>query len=367
MSRIGSLILSGFKFLSLILVLQLEDVIFRPQFFSLSQSFVPCAKVREVVVIDDEPNFFREVQEYLVFALKELSFPTSLLSRDAAFGFGQANDLSFAPCRNTSVVCFWLTPCAQSRQSPGSFTWDIPANPVLVNLEVLSRSSSRVENEWELLCVNDPMISNLVWHSGPALDYLHENVDFLGPKGLGLSPNVQYLRLRYYPGIAYNDTSPLTLRGQKTIDVLFIGAPSPRRNGIIDELRKISNIRIEIVNRHLWGRPREEIVRQSRIVINLHYYEKNFETVRLFWLLSLGAFVIAEADPEINSRVMEEYDGSMIFSKYGSFVETVKKYLDPQMENERLRIAMDGYNFIRSEKPGEVLRPLLESAWGCKF
>ena len=85
----------------------------------------------------------------------------------------------------------------------------------------------------------------------------------------------------------------------------------------------------------MWGPPRGEIARQSRIVINLHYYEKNFETVRLFWLLSLGAFVIAEADIDINSQVMEEYEGSTIFSTYSNFVETVKKYLEPDMENTK--------------------------------
>lgn len=158
--------------------------------------------MREVVVIDDEPNFFREVQEYIVYALRELSFPTTLLSREIAFGFRQTTVNKLAPCRNESIICFWLTPCAQSRQTPGEFTWDIPANPVLLNLEVLSRSSSRIENEWELLCLTDPKVSNMVWSSGPALDYLHGNVDMLGPDGLGLSPNVQYMKLRYYPGIA---------------------------------------------------------------------------------------------------------------------------------------------------------------------
>lgn len=350
------------------LILFSNDEIKKPQVFSRQYSPASCTNVvRDIVVINDEPNFFREVQEYIVFALKELSFSTSLLSREAAFGFKQTNDYTLALCRNASIVCFWLTPCAQSRQSFGEFTWDIPANPVLLNLEVLSRSTSKVENEWDLLCLNDPKISNMIWNSGPALDYLHGNVDLLGARGLGLSPNVQYLRLRYYPGIAHHDVSPRELQVTKMIDILFIGAPCPRRNAIIDELRKLSNVRIETVYRHMWGIPREELVRQARIVINLHYYEKNFETVRIFWLLSLGAFVIAEADPEINSQVMEEYEGSMVFSTYGDFVETVKMYLEPEMENERMRISMEGYRFVRSETPGEVMRPLLESAWGCVF
>jgi hypothetical protein len=160
----------------------------------------------------------------------------------------------------------------------------------------------------------------MVWPSGPNLDYLHGNVDLLGPNGLHLSPSVQYLKLRYYPGIAHYDVTPKDLNVTKIYDVVFIGSRSPRRNIILTSLSEIPGIKLKIVQDSIFGQARENIVRQSRIVINLHYYEKNFETVRLFWLLSLGAFVIAEADQEINSRVMEEYNGSMVFSTYGDFV-----------------------------------------------
>jgi len=337
----------------------------------VSATGIRCRDVfEEAVVIADDPQYFGEVQGFLFSGLKELQLPVHLLTRQRAFGYREKSDrntrpLPFVPCRNESIVCFWTTPCTQSPPYDGTYTWDIPTRTVLINLEVLDRSNN--ENAWFLPCLNDPKISNMVWPSGPNLDYLHGNVDLLGPNGRGLSPNAQYLKLRYYPGIAYHDISPNDSNVTKIYDVLFIGAPCPRRNGIIDELRKHSDIRIETVYGHVWGIPREDLVRQSRIVINLHYYEKNFETVRLFWLLSLGAFVIAEAHPEINSRVMEEYKGSMVFSAYGDFVETVKKYLEPVLENERMRIAMKGYQFIRSETPGEVLRPLLESAWECRF
>ena len=193
------------------------------------------------------------------------------------------------------------------------------------------------------------------------------NVDLLGPNGLHLSPFVQYLKLRYYPGIAHYDVTPKDLNVTKIYDVLFIGSRSQRRNIILTSLSEIPGIKLKIVQDSIFGEARENIVRQSHIVINLHFYEKNFETVRLFWLLSLGAFVIAEADLEINSRVMEEYKDSMVFSTYSDLVETVKKYLEPSMQNERMKIATEGYQIIRKETPGEVMKPLLESSWGCLF
>jgi len=337
----------------------------------VTASSIRCVDVaEEAVVIADDPQYFGEVQGFIFHGLKELHFSVQILPRRRAFGYREKNDrtkkvLTYAPCRNDSTVCFWTTPCTQSPPYDGTYTWDIPTRTVLVNLEVLDRSKS--ENAWFLPCLNDPKISNMVWPSGPNLDYLHGNVDLLGSHGFGLSPNVQYLKLRYYPGIAHRDVSPKASYVPKIYDVLFIGSRSPRRNFILTSLKGIPGITVKIIHERTFGKAREEIVRQSRIVINLHYYEKNFETVRLFWLLSLGAFVIAEADPELNSRVMEEYRGSMVFSTYRDFVETVKRYLEPGMENERMRIAMEGFRFIRSETPGEVLKPLLESAWGCTF
>jgi hypothetical protein len=349
-----------------------------PSFFSASSHTrrVTAAGIRcrdvfeEAVVIADDPQFFGEVQGFLFHGLKELQLPVHLLTRQRAFGYREKTDrntspLPFAPCRNESIVCFWTTPCTQSPPYDGTYTWDIPTRTVLVNLEVLDRSKN--ENAWFLPCLNDPKISNMVWPSGPNLDYLHGNVDLLGPNGFGLSPNVQYLKLRYYPGIAHHDVSPKDSNVTKLYDVLFIGSRSPRRNKILTSLSEIPGIKLKIVQDSIFGQAREEIVRQSRIVINLHYYEKNFETVRLFWLLSLGAFVITEADPEINSRVMEEYEGSMVFSTYGDFVETVKMYLNAEIEKERMMIATNGHQLIKSESPGHILRPLLESAWGCAF
>jgi hypothetical protein len=319
--------------------------------------------IGETVVIADNPRFFGEVQGFLVTGLKELHLQVRLLTREEAFGIRlNVDPLVGAPCRNDSIICFWTSPCAKSPPFDGTYSWDIPSNPFYVNLEILVRS----KKEGELLCLNDPQISNMIWHRGPTLDYLHGNVDILGPTGLALSPNVQYMKLRYYPGIAYYEMSPIESNFTKIYDVLFIGSRSNRRNIILTSISEIPGIKLKIVQDSIFGKEREEIVHQSRIVINLHYYEKNFETVRLFWLLSLGAFVIAEADIEINSRVMEEYDGSMVFSTYSNFVETVKKYLEPEMETERLKIATQGYEFIRRETPGVVLKPLLESAWGCK-
>ena len=94
--------------------------------------------------------------------------------------------------------------------------------------------------------------------------------------------------------------------------------------------------------------------------MNIHYYEKNFETIRLFWLLSLGAFVVAEADELQNRLVMRDLNGSMAFARYDELVDTVRRYVP--LQAERARIARAGFDLIRAQTPGQALRPLFESA-----
>ena len=110
-----------------------------------------------------------------------------------------------------------------------------------------------------------------------------------------------------------------------------------------------------------FGLARELAVRRAKVVLNVHYYPMNFETVRLFWLLSLGAFVVTEADESINAEVMREYNGSVVFSRYEGLVDTVVRYIP--LQAERTRIAKAGFDFIRATSPGKVLRPLFDSAF----
>ena len=93
----------------------------------------------------------------------------------------------------------------------------------------------------------------------------------------------------------------------------------------------------------------------------MHYYSKNFETIRLFWLLSLGAFVVTEADEALNAEVMREYNGSVVFARHDELVDTVARMVP--LQAERARVARAGFDFVRATSPGEALRPLVEQSF----
>lgn len=291
------------------------------------------------------------MQGYILAAARELVFDARAMNRTDAFSRKFADEQG--PCLSESVLCVSCTPCRAGLGTRAG-VGDMPVRPLWVNLEVLEMVGAESKTGWKRPCVR-PGFASALWSSGPVWDYLHSNIQFLSD--LDLAPHAQYLPLRYYPGIVSDRATTST---PESIDVLFVGSLlfSPRRQQVIDELES-RGVTVKVLS-NVFGPKREAFVKSAKIVINIHYYVKNFETIRLFWLLSLGAFVVAEADEEQNSEVMSEYNGTMVFAKYDDLVDTVIRYLP--MRAERERIARTGHAFIRSQTPGQALRPLFQDA-----
>jgi hypothetical protein len=300
-----------------------------------------------VVVLKENPVMFGEVQEFLVAGFKELGFNTSYLTPDECNGEGDSAGLAHPPCQDERVLGVSTTLCTTSMIK------SIPARPLWVNLEVLQPELKI----WARKCL-ETGYAEALWSSGPVWDYLHDNIRFTKEKGWA-SHEPLYLPLRYYKGIVHTD-----LRygdwGAPTADVVFVGAlfNSPRRQGIIDELRR-RGAKVDVLE-EVFGPAREARVRAAKVALNVHYYPRNFETVRLFWLLSLGSFVVAEGDPAMHAAVMKEYEGGLVLAPHDKLVDTVMAYLDKPAE--RRKVADAGYDFIRATAPGEVLRPLVEQS-----
>ena len=300
------------------------------------------------VVIKEDLNMFGEVQGFLVAGLSELGYETQHLTRAEAFQGGEAS-----LCRSSGTTCISTTPCRTDARNSH------PLNPLWVNLEVLDVGN--LAKSWKRPCLQAGYAETL-WASGPVWDYLQSNIDFLADPSRNWAEAL-YLPLRFFPAIIQ---SAVEAPVPKSIDVLFIGALafSERRQRIIDDLKSVHNISVHVLL-DTFGEEREMFVRSAKVVINVHYYLKNFETIRLFWLLSLGAFVITEADPLLNKNAMEEYSGTMVFAKYDDLVDTVHRYVTGSVA-ARDEVALNGFNFIRRKSPGQVLAPLLETSFKCK-
>ena len=64
-----------------------------------------------------------------------------------------------------------------------------------------------------------------------------------------------------------------------------------RRHGILSELNR-RGINIHVAGYNVWGANMTLLIRRSKIVLNLHYYDaRTLETCRIMESLSLGALV----------------------------------------------------------------------------
>lgn len=152
---------------------------------------------------------------------------------------------------------------------------------------------------------------------------LFVNLEQLGPQGAPVAADYLELLRRHavvdyhpanlaaYGGIA--DDVPLVTFGhapylsqraplpweQRPIDLLFFGSLNPRRRELIARIEAAGQ-RVALLDTPLYGPERDDLVRNAKAVLNLHFYAPTaahaarFEQVRAFQCLSLGTSVIAE-------------------------------------------------------------------------
>jgi hypothetical protein len=142
---------------------------------------------------------------------------------------------------------------------------------------------------------------------------------------------------------------------EEDIDVLFYGNLNKRRINILNPLAA-EGINL-VVQGHLWGAQRDEMIARSKIILNLHYYEsKLFEIVRCFYLLANRRFVLSESgqDTEMEAPFTE----GIAFSSYENIVDQVKYFLDNP--RERMKVAKKGFLALSQRPQSDFLKTVLE-------
>ncbi len=167
------------------------------------------------------------------------------------------------------------------------------------------------------------------------LEYSLVNVKFLAEK------NIAFPRVHYLPIGATDDSCILSL-SQKKYDVLFYGdcLSSPRRREMLDALKR--RFKVHIAS-EVFGETMSEIIRQSKLVINLHYYPNALlETPRIQECLSLGTPVVSESAqdqddyPELNGAVRFFVQGSI-----SAMLEAVESALADPIPSEAISISVE--------------------------
>ena len=125
------------------------------------------------------------------------------------------------------------------------------------------------------------------------------------------------------------------------LQVLFMGAMNDRRQNLLNKIKAHTQARIKTA-KCVWGDKRDEIVRSSQIVVNLHYYDNAIlETTRLSYLLEQGAHIISERSSD--KTLDEMFDKNIVFvDDYDSLLSTIRYYLS---NPDKLPILKDIYKF----------------------
>jgi GR25 family glycosyltransferase involved in LPS biosynthesis len=151
---------------------------------------------------------------------------------------------------------------------------------------------------------------SILENSLAVLDYSLTNIEFLAGNGI-VYPHVFYL-----PVGARNDFAGAELR-EKHYDLLFYGdyKSSPRRRRFLDAIQ--NQYKVKVVD-EAFGNDIHDLIRQSKFVLNLHYYEGALlEMPRVQECLSLGTPVISEGTsdaasyPHLNDAVTFFEEGSI--------------------------------------------------------
>jgi len=149
-------------------------------------------------------------------------------------------------------------------------------------------------------------------------DYSLHNLKFLAQHTVA----ARCLTLGYHSAMQEISPSPT-----KDIDVLFYGSHTERRFHLLEQLSAVCQV---VRQENCRKTQRNALIRRSKIVLNLHCYEKIniLEEARVFYLLSNQAFVISEASLE------HPYGDALVSYDYDDLVAGVLSWLD-KSESER--------------------------------
>lgn len=160
----------------------------------------------------------------------------------------------------------------------------------------LPTSNKRISFQLEQYTSNwfSPTYLSILKESKAVWDYSLKNLDFLVSKGV-LEESISYTPISGIVDykIFLKNEYAYYFENKKTIDILFYGdLSSKRRKDLLNPLSERFNVKVAT---NVYGFDILNLINQSKIVINLHYYENALlETTRIFECLSLGSRVLTE-------------------------------------------------------------------------
>jgi hypothetical protein len=176
--------------------------------------------------------------------------------------------------------------------------------------------------------------------AGEIWDYCRANIEFLQERGLG---PIGHLPLGFHEALC---TIP---DAEPEIDVLFYGSINERRRAVLEELAPHCRLHALF---GVYGQERDEHIARSRIVLNVHYYERQImEQVRISYLLNNRRFVLSEASAD------NPYGDALATAPHADLVESCLRYL--AHPEKRQHLATKGYECLGRRPMPECLHAVL--------
>jgi len=166
---------------------------------------------------------------------------------------------------------------------------------------------------------------NILYNSLAIFDYAKCNKEFLVTKKI---PANQIFYVPLAPLNKSHDTeneSEFLNPRHKVSDVLFYGdLKNKRRQRYLKELKKHFNVRVET---NLFGAALHEAIAQTKVVVNIHYYEGAIlESTRVCECLSLGAIVVSEMSS--NQGEHQDWEDMVKFTPVGDIQAMIEVIRD---------------------------------------
>ena len=129
----------------------------------------------------------------------------------------------------------------------------------------------------------------------------------------------------YYMPLPTNFNDSDNIYNTLSYDLFFYGTYNARRNIIINKLKQKYNIRIGF---GIFGNKRDELIKSSKIIINLHYYDNaSVESSRFNEILKYNKVIISEK----SESIYDQYN-MQLYNDYVDFIDVIdNKYTN--MEN----------------------------------
>ncbi len=220
---------------------------------------------------------------------------------------------------------------------PDGVNLDFPASSIFLNTEPLF---SQNNIKWSRRVVAYAKQFR-VW------DYNAKNVNTLTMLG---ARDARLLRVGYQPELAVIPKSP-----SLDIDVLFYGSRNKRRLAVLQDIQARGMKVVALLG--VYGKARDDLIARSKVVLNMQYFDqRNFEIIRVFYLMTNAKAVVTELGP--NTLVERRFLSGLKAVPYDSLLTTCERLVADHAERQALESA--ALRTIMAYPQVEFMSPLLE-------